>query len=212
MWNSSASKAASKQDYLTVCYNRTTDFGAQFKLARLEWFTCIDQVTLIVNKMESLKQFLNKSFTGEMGDYLTSSESTNSRHDCISDDLLSLPIQKYAEIFQAHQAHVTSFLWYRLSVFWWRKTLIPFSGEKWGVIKMSMKDEFLILLEDASKPNIGTTQVFERSCTWSGIENGFKRCTIETTVPFYGKIWGIDPCRVMHKNKFIGRMNKQSKE
>ena len=130
MWNSSASKAASKQDYLTVCYNRTTDFGAQFKLARLEWFTCIDQVTLVVNKMESLKQFLNTSFTGEMGDYLTSSESTNSRHDCINDDLLSLPIQKYAEIFQAHQAHVTSFLWYRLSVFWWRKILIPFSGRK----------------------------------------------------------------------------------
>ena len=67
-------------------------------------------------------------------------------------DLLSLSTQKYPEVFQAHQAYVASFLSYMLSVFWWHR--ISFLEEKQGVIKMSMKDKFFILLEVVNKPNI----------------------------------------------------------
>ena len=37
-----------------------------------------------------------------MDDYLISLESAKLRHDYIRDDLLSLPTQKYTEVFQAH--------------------------------------------------------------------------------------------------------------
>jgi len=45
VWNPSASTAASKahRHYLVVaCHNQTIDFCTQSKLARLEWFTCMD--------------------------------------------------------------------------------------------------------------------------------------------------------------------------
>ena len=104
-------------------------------------------------KSRALSICLNTSFSGEIDDY-SFTESIKSRHNwcCIMDELLSLSTQKYAEVFQAHQAYIASFLWYMLSVFWWHR--ISFLEEKQGVIKMSMKDKFLILLEVVSKPNI----------------------------------------------------------
>ena len=38
---------------------------------------------------------------------------------------------------------------------------------------------------------VDPTQAYERSCTWSGIENGSEGCAADTTVTICGNIWGI---------------------
>ena len=50
-----------------------------------------------------------------------------SRHDYIWNNLSSLPTWRYTKVFQAHQAYVAAFLWYRLSEFWWWRILIFYS-------------------------------------------------------------------------------------
>jgi len=60
----------------------------------------------------------------------TAKYNLNSKHDCIRDDLLVLPTQKYAEVLQAHLVHIVAFLRYIL--------MVQNPEGKRGVIEMSM--------------------------------------------------------------------------
>ena len=145
-----------------------------------------------MNRINSSKQL---SLTSETGNYLSCSERVwkfaytwwtnqiwcpsvlvllirsyhaNSRHDCIRDDLLFFPTQKYAEVFQAHLVHIVAFLWYIL--------MAQNPEGKWGVIKMSMKVDPTWSHEKAKHSRVDPTQACEQSCTWSWFEDGSDGC------------------------------------
>ena len=113
---------------------------------------------------------------------------------------LSLPTQWYAEIFQARQMHIATFLWYRLPIFWYSRSLIPYSGRRLN----SHQDVHLnICMLTPPKPGNDHAHGLE-------LRIGSEGCVVDATVTIYRNIWESGAWMVVHRKRIFRGMYKQA--